>query len=303
MLEIFELLDRFELLYPDNENLADLRRSYTDNDISSLFRLLPATVTGNIDDLRKAVLEQNLYSIFRLVDDDELRKLILEDNVWKLWLVLERYVDTHFVAALKSFLVNDIKIDNDCLSRGQLQSKLWLISELKKLDVDLGTAFLCAGWYGALATMLFESKIPVTKIRSFDIDPSCVDIAEIFNKPWVLNNWQFKATTADIMDIDYTYYSYKTIRSNGSECDMYDRPNTIINTSCEHIENFKEWYDKIPNGVLVILQGNDYYEVPEHVNCSNDLKEFSEKSPMTTVLFEGELQLPKYVRFMKIGYR
>ena len=47
-MKTFELLDRFELLYPKNKDLADLRRSYTDKDISSLFRLLPAKVKGNI---------------------------------------------------------------------------------------------------------------------------------------------------------------------------------------------------------------------------------------------------------------
>jgi hypothetical protein len=82
-----------------------------------------------------------------------------------------------------------------------------------------------------------------------------------------------------------------------------DIPNTIINTSCEHIEHYKDWYNKIPLGKLVILQGNNYFEIVEHVNCSNNITEFSLKSPMTTVLFEGELELPKYKRFMKIGYR
>ena len=34
MLEIFELLDRFEILYPDVEEYSLLRRSYTDKDMS-----------------------------------------------------------------------------------------------------------------------------------------------------------------------------------------------------------------------------------------------------------------------------
>ena len=96
-METHKLLDRFELLYPQVSELADLRRAYIDNDMSSIFRLLPQDVTGDIDDLRKAVLENNLNSLFRLVDDEDLRKLLLEDNIWKLWPVLNRYTDTHFV--------------------------------------------------------------------------------------------------------------------------------------------------------------------------------------------------------------
>ena len=35
-MQTFELLDRFELLYPTKSNLADLRRAYTDKDLSSI---------------------------------------------------------------------------------------------------------------------------------------------------------------------------------------------------------------------------------------------------------------------------
>ena len=304
-MKTFELLDRFELLYPKNKDLADLRRSYTDKDISSIFRLLPAKIRGDIDDLRKSVLEQNLHSIFRLVDDDDLRKLILEDNTWKLWPVLDRYVDTQFVAAFKSFQVNETAIVEDSFSRGQLQSKLWLVNELKKLSLELGTVFLCAGWYAILATMIFESKLKVDKIRSFDIDPSCVDIAEVFNKPWFTREWRFKAITQDITAIDYnehTWQSWSTA-NNRMSYPITDIPNTIINTSCEHIDPFDEWYNKIPEGKLLVLQANNFVEVDEHVNTYNTLDEFSANVPMTRTLYKGELELTKYTRYMKIGYK
>lgn len=303
MLETYELLDRFELLYPTKTKISDLRRAYIDKDISSIFRLLPKTVNGDIEDLRKAVLENNLHSIFRLVEDDNLRKLILEDNTWKLWPILENYIDTQFIAAFKSFYVNNVVYDRDCFSRGQLESKLWLVRELKKTNQDLGTVFLCAGWYATLSVMLFESGIKVDKIRSFDVDETTVDIAETFNKLWVKDKWKFKSVREDILNIDYNTHTYYVKRSDGTDCTLIDSPDTVINTSCEHIENFNKWYEKIPVGKLVILQGNDFFEVKEHVNCSSDLNEFSNKAPMTTVLYEGELELPKYTRFMKIGYR
>jgi hypothetical protein len=279
MLEIYEILDRFELLYSDNSKLSDLRRAYIDRDLNSIFRI--------VDDQNK----------------DELRKLIMEDNIWKLWPLLNQCVKTQFVFAFNYFLVNNIDYDKDCFSRGQLQSKLWLVNELKKLNVDLGIVFLCAGWYATLSTMIFESGICVKKIRSFDIDPKCAAIAERFNKPWEMDAWRFKATTKDIFDIDYSTNTFDAVTPDGSIFKITDSPDTIINTSCEHIENFKEWYDKIPTGKLVVLQGNNYFEIPEHVNCSKDIEEFSNKSPMTTVLYEGALELPKYTRFMKIGFR
>ena len=80
-------------------------------------------------------------------------------------------------------------------------------------------------------------------------------------------------------------------------------PDTIINTSCEHIANFIEWYNKIPNGTLVVLQSNNYFEIKEHVNCVNNINEFIKIAPMSTLLYNGELELEKYTRFMLIGYK
>lgn len=304
-MQTFELLDRFELLYPTKSKLSDLRRAYVDNDISSIFRLLPDDVFGDKEDLRKAVLESNLHSLFRLVQDDDLRKLILEDNTWKLWPILNRYTDTQFIAAFKNFFVNDTEIDKDCFSRGQLSSKIWLIQELKRCKVDLGTVFLCAGWYATLATMLFESGMKIDKVRSFDIDKSTVDIAEVFNKPWFTEEWKFKALVQDIHEIDYDTHTwqYWSNKNNRMSYPITDNPDTIINTSCEHINDFQDWYDKIPKGKLVVLQSNNFFEVDEHVNCVNNLAEFADMSAMDKVLYQGELSLQKYTRYMRIGFK
>ena len=380
-LELHEILDRYEILYPQIDELADLRRAAIDRDLSSIFRLCDeneelrkAVVDENlhsmfrilepldipnledirktvieknlhslfrllgdsdqvwhIDDLKRAMIEENLYSLFRLFSEededihlyrtaivnknirsifkllgnDDLRKLIIDENIYKLWPILDSYVGTQFTSAFKSFMINDIDYDKDCFSRGQLQSKQWLVNELTKCDVELGTVFLCAGWYATLATMLFESDIKVDKVRSFDIDPSCIDIAETFNKPWFMETWRFKSITQDIMDIDYDTHKWQSWSNanNRMSRPITDTPDTIINTSCEHISDFAEWYAKIPDGKLVVLQSNNFFKVAEHVNCVNDIEEFKSQAPMSQVLYSGELELPKYRRFMLIGYK
>ncbi len=346
-MEIKDLLDRFELLYPANENLKDLRRSYTDKDLSSIFRLVDneelrkavieenlhsifrlsqgctlldgsledfrkAVIENNLhsifrfinhEELRKAVIEKNLHSIFRLVDHDELKKLVLDDNIWSLWKLLSEETSTNFISSFKHFQMNNVVIDNDCFSRGQLQSKIWLVDELKKLNLELGTVFLCAGWYATLATMLFENNINLKKVRSFDIDATCASVAERFNKPWEMDEWKFKASTADINSLNYKKTAYTVKKPDGSDCELTDIPDTIINTSCEHIDNFSDWYDKIPEGKLVILQTNNYFEITDHVNCSQSLIDFEKQTPMGRCLFQGELDLAKYKRFMRIGYK
>lgn len=191
----------------------------------------------------------------------------------------------------------------DSVSDGQMSSKTWVVNELEKLDIELGTIFLCAGWYATLAHMLFGSNCKIDKIRSFDIDESCRNIAETINRIKVKNGWEFKAATLDVHNLKYDDFDYVTYRYNGSELILTDSANTIINTSCEHITNFTEWYDKIPLGKIVVLQTNNYTELSEHVNCSMSLIEFSEHTPMSTVMYEGELPLEKYTRFMRIGIK
>jgi hypothetical protein len=193
----------------------------------------------------------------------------------------------------------------DALSWGQLKSKRWLIDELEECGLDLGTVFVCGGWYGTLSAMMLESNLKIKKIRSFDIDPHCADVADTVNKPHVMNEWKFKAVTEDMHDINYTTHRWRAWSNSKQEYSKYisDSPDTIINTSCEHIHNFKEWYDKIPEGKLLVLQSNDYFEVEEHVNCSETLDDFWDQTPMRFVEYSGELELPKYTRFMRIGYK
>jgi hypothetical protein len=234
----------------------------------------------------------------------DLRKTIIDKDQFAFFRIIQNKTNSQLIEGLRK-LKDDETFCKDAFSRGQLRSKIWLITELNSLSVDLGTVFLCAGWYATLATMLFESDIKVDKVRSFDIDPSTVNVAEVFNKPWFTKQWKFKALVEDIFNIDYNEHTWQhwSNTNNRMSYPITDIPNTIINTSCEHIENFSNWYDKIPNGKLIILQSNNYFEVDEHVNCSNNLSEFSNSAPMSEILYEGELDLDMYKRFMKIGYK
>ena len=83
---------------------------------------------------------------------------------------------------------------------------------------------------------------------------------------------------------------------------MDDEPNTIINTSCEHLLDLDHWIKKIPRKRLVILQSNNYFEVDEHINCVRSVEEFSNLVKLKKVIWGGELELPKYTRYMLIGY-
>lgn len=173
----------------------------------------------------------------------------------------------------------------DAFWRGQMRSKEWLIDSLtmhlsirdNPYDIDIH-----GGWVGTLASMIFQSPLPVKHIRSIDIDPSCESVATMMNKGEEIEG-RFRAVTADMC----------TIRSDAD---------IIINTSCEHItqDQYDEWISGHPHNSLLVLQSNNY-DIPEHVRISNNLNEFKEQCGLGKILYEGELKLPQYTRYMIIG--
>ena len=186
----------------------------------------------------------------------------------------------------------------DAVSDGQLSSKEWLADNL--VDLKLGNVFLCGGWF---ATLLLDQRLKFTQCISFDIDPTCKKPAEIIHRKLLMDGWKFLAFTKDILEINYSKQPLTVTRANGTSIDITVTPNTIINTSCEHIENFASWWDMIPDGKLVALQSNNGFDIPGHVNCSNSLNDFAKITPMSSVIYSGEKEMPKFMRYMRIGYK
>lgn len=295
-----EIISRCKLLI-DSPKFNDLRRSVEEHDFNSIFRYVD---NNEFDDLRKAIVEKNLHSLFRILgrEYDDFRKLLLEKNHFSCIRSLKKFTNSRLIDVF-DLILKTPEMDSDCMSRSQIKSKQWLVNEVLKQNLNLGTVFLCAGWYGILATMIFESKISCDKIRNFDIDSSCKKISEKINQPWVEDNWKYKHCIDNIYNLNYDTHVYNVERSDGSMCQLTDSPNTVINTSCEHIENFQKWYNSIPDGKLIILQSNNYLEIKEHVNCVNNIDEFVKQTPMTNRLYQGKLDTPKYTRFMTFGYK
>lgn len=64
---------------------------------------------------------------------------------------------------------------NDFLSRGQVQSKIWITRELSKIiDGSLGNVVFYGGWYNFIAHFLFQN-FDVDNIYSLDLNEDTVD--------------------------------------------------------------------------------------------------------------------------------
>lgn len=202
-----------------------------------------------------------------------------------------------------SLVIQNFELDFDCFSKGQLESKEWLVQIMKDLQIDFGTVYILCGWYGLLSSMMFLNNLKLDKIRSFDIDDNCCKIADQINKTHLSDGWKFKAVKEDIFKIKFDSHTWQMwSNANNRMCyPITDIPNTIINTSCEHTS--PDWFDNIPDGKLVILQSNDFLEGDGHVNCMTDLDEFKETFPLAATYYNGQLNLPEYKRFMLIGIK
>ena len=189
------------------------------------------------------------------------------------WMDAVRNSENHF-GVLESFW------------KGQIKSKVWLIEKLtgytpiKPLNIVIH-----GGWNGVLSSLLFNSRLDINDIRSIDIDPSCEETANMICKRQEMTG-KFTAITTDMCEYKYEY-----------------EPDVVINTSTEHItqEQYNLWLSNVPDNCLVVLQNNNYKEVPDHVRCYDSLHQFADNSGLGDIMYKDTLKLPLYDRYLLIG--
>jgi len=174
------------------------------------------------------------------------------------------------------------------LNRKQIACKRWLIDELvQAYGPQQGTIWVLGGWYGVLSALMFESnKISVERIVSIDMDEGCAKVAQCLNRESHASG-RFVTRTANMLDVDYA----------AGEADL------IVNTSCEHVGEFGAWLDMVPAGTRLVLQSNNYFGEPDHVNCVATIDDFKAQAPLAEIAYAGALELKNYTRFMLIGRR
>lgn len=325
-----DLINRYAMLYGDKfPTIRELERAINSSELSSVFKLVADATSSEekaqlINDLRNITIERpNIHLLFRLmeaIDPDNEKIELLRHNI----VLKSKIHETIDEVTMGQYLIPSgirrltSKFDGpaltDALSQGQIESKLWLVNTVAELDLDLGKmVYVCAGWYGVLAALMFERiSNRFGKVYSFDIDPSTENPADQLNKEYVEVSSRFKAIVKDIHDLTYKneihdviYYKYHTEQSyeiNMTEVEA-DDVTCVINTSCEHVENFDEWWDNIPKGMLVIMQNNNFVEHDDHtvVNTIKSEQRWVDKLNVSKLLYRGTLSLPKYNRFMVIG--
>lgn len=179
-----------------------------------------------------------------------------------------------------------LNVTRDAFSSGQVGSKIWLCEELERQYWHSSLTYIYGGWYGVTAFLLLSrGKFNVAKIRSLDIDPACEAVADMINENWVWQDWKFKAFTQDCNNYEGLY------------------GDLVINTSTEHFES-KEWFERLPSGTRVVLQGNNMPHDDHHVH-SKSKEDFAQQFPLKEINFLGEKEFIypdwQFTRYMLIG--
>ncbi len=201
---------------------------------------------------------------------------------------LSRYTGSGLIAALAEAVIrHPFHNISQAVGHRQIRSKTWLRDELHStLGGSFGEIWVVGGWYGVLSAILFDDpRFKIGRIVSIDADPDCAPVASTLNNGSALAG-RFLAKTGDMHDVDY---------------DGAERPDLVINTSCEHIPDLRAWLRLIPDGLPLVLQSNDYFSEPEHIGCVRNLAEFEDQARLSEVLFRGGYDTGKYTRFMLIG--
>ena len=177
---------------------------------------------------------------------------------FKTWEEVSDYVDQHFkmpVSQWEHIVQNRNTYPAHAFSKGQLASKAWLIQQLfyvriEKLPaVNPDTLIVLGSWIGSLIDPLFQRFPHIGRTYGIDIDAESIAKSEKLNQKHVQNEWKYKGVVADVNNLSLNNCEFET----GGEL-ITVKPDWIINTSCEHIKDFKEWYSKIPKGKLIVLQ-------------------------------------------------
>jgi len=169
-------------------------------------------------------------------------------------------------------------------------SKLWLARELKLILEQQGVesvpvAYILGSWYSNLSTILRRTGVPIDRI---------VDVEQ--RGEWLRTGQQLQ------QDMNISGVEHMQADVNELDYRQLEQPGLVINTSINDIADHG-WFDNIPDGTLVIMQGRDAVEQ----NAYESPEELLQAYPLESVLYSGtwDLEDPEteYQRSMVIGIK
>lgn len=177
----------------------------------------------------------------------------------------------------------------DSMNQSQLESKLWIIQELIKLDLKLKKIAILGGWYAQYTVPLLIDAFNPIFICNYEIDPDVKKISYKFNKRYKSDDaiCIYKCEIHDVMFVPLQY----------SEFDL------VINTSCEHMFSMSRFRRlNKSKDYIYVLQSSDDNQYDDHINCVQSADELAEQANIIDIKYMGSKKLSNgMTRFMVIG--
>lgn len=288
-----------------------------------LTELVSALNNKSKDEIASALANMNSYGFFKTTDDLETIKSMLEEDASIKTVInfLNQYLDystlltcvvdddiillgnvLNFYYPLNKKYISQLALTvcnypdlnwKDALSRNQIKSKKWLLNKVSDYlasnkrgnlfaEKVKTTSIVVGGWVGILPFLASMEGMDLGEVVNIDIDSSVHDAAKSLNSSF---NPRYKNLDTDIRLVDF--FTYKNP--------------LIIDTIVEHFENHGDWVKTLPAGTEVVLQGNNMFDVVDHVNCHSSLRQFVKHCGLSKITWQGELVLHKCNRYMVIG--
>jgi len=169
-------------------------------------------------------------------------------------------------------------------TRDLTASKVWLLSELERIQSNCSTIYMLGSWYGNLALyMTLEGRIQADKIVLVEKDK------------------KFLSTSKKLLDLaGADNVEYMLEDSNKLDYRQLGESGVVINTSLTDMQG-RSWFLNIPTGTLVVMQGRDH----DPNRSFSSTQDIVDRFPLSEVLYHGRMQLrdpeTEYTRYMVIG--
>ena len=180
----------------------------------------------------------------------------------------------------------------ESVSKNQQHSKDQLFFGLKEKNIVVPTdengditIEIVGGWFGwPLIGTCIRAFDNIKKINFYDIDPFACRVLHRYIE-------EFKPS------IDINVFN-----SNWLDDDKERRAHVIINTSCEHMKDFKYLRDRFvaPERTLLMLTSNDKIDELDHINCKSSANQLAADNGVH-MLHGDHIWFEDYRRFIVVG--
>jgi len=167
----------------------------------------------------------------------------------------------------------------ESLRPNQINCKKWLVEEIANCTPNWNRVLVVGSWNSILLWELMQENCNVGWFDFLDVDPKVHKHRDMY------------------FEINKLEKNYSNIKMKGEDFSDYGSYDLVINTSCEHMPDIPAVY-----GPTYALQSNDYLSIKEHINCVRSESQLAKQNNITHILYKGKKKMPRYNRFMVIGY-